>query len=244
MIMEKLTIRSYINNKSFDDKKKKEYIDRYRAISPKIHLKWFRMTDTQHLVMHFKIPSEKSKTLMYDTLIEFCTTSTTPYTLKNSDIKVFSNCPSYVFMNARFASMNGLSIKWAEPLFSKETLQPPTEDSGKELPKDIRIERGLFFAIYHISQLTDIELMAYSQKAYKIPNGDAITAFIRNQDWVMEKRGKVGAEFKFDSLYKKFGIEKKKDSTTYVKKANKIPSTKKVAFAGKTVGKISKIKKI
>lgn len=242
--MEKLTLKSYINDKSFDQKKKNEYIARYKAISPKIHLKWFRMTDTQHLVMHFKIPSEKSKTLMYDTLIEFCTPSTVPYTLKNCDIKVFSNCPSYVFMNARFASMNGLSIKWAEPLFSKETLKPPEEDSTKELPKNIRIERGLFFALYHVNQLTDIELMAYSQKAYKVPNGDTITAFIKNQDWVMEKRGKVGAEFKFDKLYKKFGIERKNDNSTYVKKANKIPTTKKVSFAGKTTGKVAKIKKI
>lgn len=242
--MEKLTIRSYINNNTFDQKKKKEYIDRYNAISSKIHFKWFKMSDSQHLVMHFKIPSEKSKTLMYDTLIEFCTSTNTPYSLKNCDIKVFSNCPSYVFMNARFASMNNLSIKWAESLFSKETLKPPEENSTKELPKEIRIERGLFFAIYHVNQLNDIELMACAQKAYKVPNGETITTFIRNQDWVMEKRGKVGAEFKFDNLYKKFGIQKKKDSSTYVKKANKIPTTNKVAFAGKPTGKVSKIKKI
>ena len=95
-----------------------------------------------------------------------------------------------------------------------------------------------------MNQLNDIELMACAQKAYKVPNGETITTFIRNQDWVMEKRGKVGAEFKFDNLYKKFGIQKKKDSSTYVKKANKIPTTNKVAFAGKPTGKVSKIKKI
>lgn len=181
---------------------------------------------------------------MYDTLIEFCTSSITPYSLKNCDIKVFSNCPSYVFMNARFASMNGLSIIWAEPLFNKETLKVPDQNDDKtKLPTDIRIERGLFFALYHVSKLTDIELMAFAQKAYKVPNGNTITMFIRNQDWVMEKRGKVGAEFKFDKLYQKMGMSTnntKNNDSKYVKKVNSISKAGK----GLRTSRTSRTKKI
>lgn len=241
--MIKLSIREYLK-KPFDSQKKTEYINRYNSIKYHISIKWFKLTSNNHLVMHFKIPSEKSTKIMYDTLIEFCTTSNTPYTLKNCDIKVFSNCPSYVFMNARFASLNSLSIIWAEPLYSKDTLKLPSEEElkTKPLPIDIKIEKGLFFAIYHVSKLSDIELMAYTQKAFKINSGEMITAFIRNQDWVMEKRGKVGAEFTFDKLYKQLGITKQKETmdSKYVKKTNSVFKSGKIP----KVGKSAKTKKI
>ena len=241
--MAKLTIREYLN-KNFDSNKKQEYISRYNAIKSSIHIKWFKLADNGHLIMHFKVPSEKSKNIMYDTLIEFCTNSNTPYALNNCDIKVFSNCPSYVFMNARFASINSLSIKWAEPLFSKDTLKlpDPKELESKPLPTDIRIEKGLFFPIYHISKMSNIELMAYTQKAPKISNGEMITAFIRNQDWVMEKRGKVGAEFKFDKLFKQMGISKQKESkdSKYVKKTNSVYKNGKIPKITRT-GRTKKI---
>ena len=100
-----------------------------------------------------------------------------------------------------------MDIDWANGLFSKETLAPPPEDKAESVPTEIRIERGLYFPMYHLKQLSDIEIMNNAKSAKTIPNGKMLAVFIRDSDWVMEKRGQYGTIKK---------IEKNISKTEYI----------------------------
>ena len=243
--MAQLTLREYFKIVSSNNKFT-EYTGRYHSIKGNVVVKWFKLKDCGHMVLHYKIPSEKRKNLMYDTLIEFCTDRLTDNALRNAPIRVFSNCPSYVFMNARFADMNGFSIPWANPLFNKETLERPSEEDQAKLPTEIRIERGLFFPLFHAKNMSAIQVMDCATNALPIKNGEELTKFIKSQDWVLEKRGQAPDMKRMADILEKFNpfSKKKKDkdgestaSSPYVKKVTK---TGRVAKT-KSVSKIKSI---
>ena len=237
----RLTIGEYMKIADANKAKYKEYEKRYEEIKNKIDVKWYKLQDSKHIVMHFKIPSEKSK-LMYDTLIEFYTAFTDANSLKRAEIKVFSNCPSWVYMNARVAKNLNMDIDWANDLFNKETLKPPEE--GKEDATQIRLEKALAFAIIHIKRMDDITLMSKAKGAFPMRNGSALAKFIRNADWIMEKRGQAKSEQDFMKLLQKFSPVKVTQaqtkragmSTSKTTKTTKISSTKT-----KSVAKTKKI---
>lgn len=237
----RLSVSEYIKLLNTKKDKYREYESRYNEIKNKIVVRWYKLGDSKHLVMHFKIPSEKTK-LMYDTLIEFVTEYTDASTLKRCEIKVFSNCPSWVFMNARFAKDNNMDISWANDLFGKETLQPPKED---EKPKtELSIEKSAAFAIIHLKQMSDINLMAKAKSAMHIKNGETLSNFIRNSDWIMEKRGQYKSEQEFKKLLEKFSPVKV--SQTQTKRAGMstsktIKTTKVSSLKTKSVTKTKKI---
>lgn len=237
----RLSIPEYNKIADMNKDKYKEYERRYEDIKNKVHIRWYKLLDNKHLVMHFKIPSEKSK-LMYDTLIEFYTTYTDANALKRCEIKVFSNCPSWVFMNARVAMEKHMDISWANELFNKETLKPPEE--GKETPTEIRLEKGLAFAIIHIKRMDNVELMAKAKTAMVIPNGKTLSSFIRNSDWVMEKRGQYKSEQDFKKLLEKFSPVKVSQAQTKragMSTSKTIKTTKVASTKTKSVAKTKKI---
>lgn len=240
---QRLTIKNYFAMTRLSNKEN-EYINRYNVIRDKVVVKWYRLKSNSHLVMHFKVPSEKTPKLMYDTLVEFYTTTNTAYSIRNAEIKVFSNCPSYVFMNARVAKNKNMDIDWANGLFNKETLAPPPEDKADKVPTDLRIERGLFFPLYHIKKMSDIDIMAKATGAHKIHDGKALALFIRDSDWVMEKRGQYETVKKMEDKIAKLNPFNKKEKSAPKNTVSKTKIIAKTKSAGAKAKKISNIKKI
>lgn len=240
-MVNRLSVPEY--NKIIDTNrtKYKDYEKRYEEIKNKIVVRWYKLHDSKHLVMHFKIPSEKTK-LMYDTLIEFYTTYTDANSLKRAEIKVFSNCPSWVYMNARVANNLHMDISWANDLFNKETLKPPEE--GKEVPDKIRLEKGLAFAIIHLKKMDDVTLMSKSRTAMPIHNGETLAKFIRNSDWIMEKRGQYKSDQDFRKLLEKFSpvrISQAQTKRAGMSTSKTIKTTKVSSTKTKSVAKTKKI---
>ena len=237
----RLSISEYMKLANDNKDKLNEYEKRYEEIKNKIVVRWYKLNNSKHLVMHFKIPSEKSK-LMYDTLIEFYTEFTDANSIRRSEIKVFSNCPSWVYMNARVAHKLSMDIDWAIDLFNKETLKPPEE--GKEDPDKIRIEKGLAFAIIHLKKMNDVTLMAKSKGAMHIHNGETLARFIRNSDWVMETRGQAKSEQDFRKLLEKFSPVKISQAQTKragMSTSKTIKTTRVASTKTKSVAKTKKI---
>lgn len=237
----RLSIPEYNKLINANKDKYKEYESRYNEIRKRITVRWYKLLNSKHIVMHFKIPSEKSK-LMYDTLIEFYTNFTDANSLRRCEIKVFSNCPSWVYMNARIANKNNMDIDWAISLFNKEALKPPEE--GKEVADNIRLEKGLCFAMIHLKEMNDVTLMSKAKTAMPIRNGEDLSKFIRNSDWVMEKRGQYKSEQDFRKLLEKFSPVKISNAQT--KRAgistSKTTTTTKVSSSRtKSVAKTKKI---
>ena len=243
--MNQLTLREYFKIVS-NHNKFTEYTGRYHSIKGTVIVKWFKLKDCGHMVLHYKIPSEKRKNLMYDTLIEFCTPRLTDNALRNAPIRVFSNCPSYVFMNARFADMNGFAIPWANPLFNKETLERPSEEDQAKLPTEIRIERGLFFPLFHAKNMSAIQVMDCATKALSIKNGEELTKFIKSQDWVLEKRGQAADMKRMGDILDKFNPFSKNKKSKEENDTASSPYVKKITKTGKVAKtkSVSKIKSI
>lgn len=237
----RLSVPEYTKICNANKNKYQEYERRYNEIKNKIVVRWYKLLDSKHLVMHFKIPSEKSK-LMYDTLIEFYTTYTDANSIKRCEIKVFSNCPSWVYMNARVAHTKNMDIDWANDLFNKETLKPPEE--GKEDPDNIRLEKALTFAMIHLKNMSDLTLMTKAKSAMHIPNGNTLAKFIRNSDWVMEKRGQAKSEQDFKKLLEKFSpvkVSQAQTKRTGMSTSKTIKTTKVASIKTKSVAKTKKI---
>lgn len=237
----RLSVSEYMKIADANRPKFKEYEKRYEEIKNKIEVRWYRLQDSKHTVMHFKIPSEKSR-LMYDTLIEFYTTYTDANSIKRAEIKVFSNCPSWVYMNARTAKNLNMDIDWANDLFNKETLKPPEE--GKAEATEIRLEKALAFAIIHLKKMDDVVLMSKAKSAFPIHNGNTLSKFIRTSDWIMEKRGQAKSEQDFRKLLDKFSPVKVSQAQTKragMSTSKTIKTTKVASTKTKSVSKTKKI---
>lgn len=237
----RLTLAEYNRLMDSDKNKSADYKKRYDDVRKKIQVRWYKLQDSKHVVMHFKIPSEKSK-LMYDTLIEFYTEYTDANSLRRCEMKVFSNCPSWVFMNARVAHEKNMDISWANSLFNKDTLKPPEEN--KETPDNIRLEKGLCFAIIHLKEMNNITLMTKAKNAMPIRNGEDLSKFIRNSDWVMEKRGQYKSDDEFKKLLQKFSPIKISNAQTKragLSTSKTITTTKTTSSKTKSVSKIKSI---
>lgn len=241
-----MTINQYLKMAK-DAGKLDDYTKRYNEISRKANVIWYKLLDTGHFVLHFKIPSEKKKFVMYDTLIEFETSNINALAIKRANIKVFSNCPSYVFMNAKWANENGLAVQWSNDLFNKQTLDPVyTEEeqaarAKKEPQTSLKIERGLFFPILHVSKMTNTILTTSATTAIPIPSGALLTKFIKSADWVLEKRGQQSSLEKLQQAMKQFDPFKKSKSAKPKDAAS--PYVKSISKTGK-IGSVKKTKKI
>ena len=240
--MDKLTLNSYLRKVEASDSTKDKYRKRFAEVEKKIISRWYQIQSTDRICVHVKIPSEKTN-LMYDVLIEFpFNISSGSYRdFRNSEIKVFSNCPSFVFMNARVFERKHFLLSWAKDLYNKDTLAPPPEDKKEEeLNKDVVYEKSLYFAALHLDKLNPVEMLTLLTDATKMPNPDSIIKYIRNTDWAMERRGQL---YKREREKKDF--KKKVQSITNggIKSVSKIQHTKGIGRSNK-VGKKTKSKKI
>ena len=191
--MNKLSLNLYLQKVEADADTKDKYRKRFEEVQGKILSRWYFVKATKRIVVQIKIPSEKAN-LMYDVLIEFpFGKSDGSYkNFRNSEIRVFSNCPSFVYMNARVFERKGFLITWAKDLYNKETLAPPPDDKKEEeLQKDVRYEKSLYFAALYLDKFNAIQILTFLNNADAMPNNENIVRFIKTSDWAMEKRGKA-----------------------------------------------------
>lgn len=177
--------------------KRSEYDTRYASIVGQITAKWFSYNG--HVVCHIRIPSEKTAKVSYDVLLEF--TVNANVTLKefvNSNITVFSNCPSFIFSNAKFCYEHGMGINWARSLMNQATLEAKKEEPGNKADKEpqtaLKCEKSMYFAMKYLIGLNAIELFTALNGASKVHSTNTILAHIRNADKTMDKRQKAASK--------------------------------------------------
>ena len=117
--MNEFTLKNYLNNPEADAKLLSSYKKRYSAIKAKITSKWFIDKNTNQIVVVIKIPSEKTNNFYYDVIFEFKGSSPndTSRKFKTLPIRVYSNCPSFVYSNVTFFKQKGWLIDWATSLY-------------------------------------------------------------------------------------------------------------------------------
>lgn len=228
--MDKLTLSIYLRKVEADQKTKDTYRQRYKEVRDKIVSRWFSITSLNHMVVYLKIPSEKVN-VNYDVLIEFPfgKNSGTYRGFRNSNIKVYSNCPSFVYINARVFDRKGFLIPWTKQLYDAKTLEPPPKDKmEEELKKDVKYEKSLYFAALYLDELNAIQVLTEINESVQIPTPSSIYNFMKSPEQVLRSRNR-----KEEKAKKKEQVARKKQTTASKDKPNT-----------KAVGKVSSIKSV
>lgn len=136
-----MTLEEYIknpmgkNNAVFSQKDmyRDLYTKKFDAViareAGRINYRLYKDNDKRYL-MHLKIPSEVVSKFYYDVVLEFTTTDAAiaaQNSLKNYEVKFFSNDPAFVFTHAYSFAQNKLFIEDLKPKMSKKALNDKAE---------------------------------------------------------------------------------------------------------------------
>lgn len=239
--MDKLSLYQYLKKVEVDSSTKLKYRKRYEEVQGKITSRWYYVNSIDHIVVHILIPSEKVN-VNYDVLVEFPfgKNSATYKNFRNSSIKVYSNCPSFVYMNARLFDQRGYLIPWTKVLYDKatfETKEPKEGESPKEY--DVRYEKSLYFAALYLDAFNAVQILTYMREAVKIPRVDAILQYLRSPDKAMFDRVVQGEK---DKRKKQF-VKQIKGDLGRIVNAKAVTNVSKVSRTG-SASKVSSSKKI
>lgn len=192
--MDKLTLNEYIKVVNSDAKNKKTYLSRYESVKGRITSEWYRLKDTNDVVVVLTIPSEKAKYVKYNVILEFVSSSTkeTAKNLMKSDMKVFSNCPSFVFMNAKLFEEKGFLLSWAKELYDpkvfEDTEEAKVDTTTPATPKDVRCEKSLYYAALFIKSMSPITILSFLSRARVVKDTKSILRNIKDSNKVLERR--------------------------------------------------------
>ena len=247
--MEKFNINKYISDTK-TDKNISDYNQRYEQIKTNIKSSWFSVKDSGHLVVKFNIPSEKAGSVAYDVIVEFNVGSDATYKeFKTTQLRVFSNCPSFIFMNAYFCKMNDLLIDWAIPLYKdpnafNSPAKDPKDTNAKPEQTKIKCEKSLYFAFKLLSSLNPIQMYLNASQSTKLPNSKILLHHLQGTEEVNFKRS--------DSITKeKVKVEKAKNNEIAsierkmkLKSIFNIKHSESVGSVKSNNNKVSSIKKV
>ena len=71
-----MTLNEYLKAVNSDVKNKQKYLSRYESIKSQITSQWYKLKDTNNVVVVLSIPSEKAKNVKYNVILEFESAST------------------------------------------------------------------------------------------------------------------------------------------------------------------------
>ena len=121
----------------------------YSVLQHAISVTWYSL-GKEYLIAHVKVPSHSIENLFYDVLIEI-DINTIPdnvSVINNGNVRVFSNCPSFVFTFANVFNKNGDFIDWARSKYPKEIMKKDPE--VRNPANVVSYERSLYLAFKYI----------------------------------------------------------------------------------------------
>ena len=192
--MDRMTLNEYLKAVNSDVKNKQKYLSRYESIKSQITSQWYKLKDTNNVVVVLSIPSEKAKNVKYNVILEFESASTneTARNLMMSDMKVFSNCPSFVFMNAKLFEEKGFLLSWAKELYDPrvfaDTEEAKIDTTAPATSKDVRCEKSLYYAALYIKSLSPITILSYLSRAWVVKDTKTLLWNIKDSNKVLERR--------------------------------------------------------
>lgn len=137
-------------------------------------------------ILHVVVPSKKKPNISYDVLFEVHLNDipSTEVTIENSSIKVFSNCPSFIFTYAHAFEEKGLTIKWLENKYRSEVRKNLAV--VKNASNVIGLERSLYLACLYLRRLHYTDVGTIKTIGNKVGSVSQIALQVRSQDQVMQ----------------------------------------------------------
>ena len=229
--MDEFTLSNYLNNPEANAKALANYKKRYSTIRGKITSRWYINNSTKTIIAVIKIPSEKTKNVYYDVIFEFkgSNPGDTSRKLKMLPIRVFSNCPSFVYADANYFKQKGWLIDWAMSLYDPKAFpeEEKKDDTIKDAkPASFKYEKSLYYACLYISGLNAITVLKSINSAMTVVSTKQILMHIKDTNTAMTRRQtKVKTEKTIDKAAK--DIQKASKGILKVPSVGKIKSVKK-----------------
>ena len=208
-------------------------------------------TDKDRYLIHFKIPSEVVPNFYYDTVVEFVPNGpkSMATTIKDYDVKFYSNDPSFVYTFAHAFIKNDIFIRDLLPRMSKEAVKKVATE--KNPSNEVGYVKSIYFAyilMVRNSLFDKLKFKAFGQKY----NRKRLLENITHAEEKIESRKKAEADLNKGKREKnKHDKEiREKDRKTLmgdnvVTHTPTISKTKVVGSVSRTntVGKVNKIKR-
>jgi len=208
-------------------------------------------TDKDRYLIHFKIPSEVVPNFYYDTVVEFVPNGpkSMATTIKDYDVKFYSNDPSFVYTFAHAFIKNDIFIRDLLPRMSKEAVRKVATE--KNPSNEVGYVKSIYFAyilMVRNSLFDKLKFKAFGQKY----NRKRLLENITHAEEKIESRKKAEADLNKGKREKnKHDKEiREKDRKTLmgdnvVTHTPTISKTKVVGSVSRTntVGKVNKIKR-
>jgi len=195
-----------------------------------IEFKTYEDKETGAILFHFKIPSQKKfinvRKLYYDIVLQFYPRDKKEISIYNCEMKIFSNCPSFVFTYSYVANELGILVSFLKDKLGAKSLE--IEPSEKNPSKDMGYEKSIFFAILYLRK---IALFRISQiKTLAVP---------LNIEKLRKEISDFDTKLKEYEYYIKHYLIKKRN-----KKTSQITTSKGITYKGVKKAKTAKIKKV
>lgn len=195
---------------------------------------------------YIKVPSEVIKDFYYDVIIEFSEPKdkVSDRTLKDYDIKFYSNDPAFVFTFAHAFIKNGIFIDTLKDKMSKEAVKKNADE--KNPTNQVGYVKSLYFAFLIMKQRNLFNKLLYIEKF----DEKRIKSMVMNADQKIALRQQAQTDLsvkrkkdKNDLKQKQSRQNVKADEVPISHSVNKIVHTKKVGQI-KTTNTIKKTKTV
>jgi hypothetical protein len=217
--------------------------NQFELIKDRIKYIWYDRGNSY--ICHIMIPSKSLTELKYDVILDFDKSSLTnnDTSINNAIMKVFSNCPSFVFTYAyAFNKQNGL-CDWLKNKYNKKVLdKEPVERNRYNI---ISYEKSIYLACKFILSNSNNKLVNIKNKAIPLTNYFHISNLIATDEQILERYKILKVKEKEEKEKKNPPssntiIKKPKVTTSNSKISNVVKKTKTTAVT-KTTKKVRKI---
>ena len=152
---------------------------------------------------HIKVPSEVVPKFYYDVVIKFSTTDNAvrgENTLKNYDVRFFSNDPAFVFTFAYVFRKNDMFVEELKERASKRSLKEfPKEKNAFGIPGYVK---SIYFAWLYINRKNLLSKTLYDQYG-KPYNRKELVASVGDTDEKIAQRQELGEEVRKKEAFEK-----------------------------------------
>ena len=142
-----MTIRDYLEDeKTTEEREKLNKV--YASIANNVKFRLYRYRD--FAIFHVTVPSSKPGDVSYDVVIEVKTSAlhASAATIEDLPIRVFSNCPSFVFGHAYRYNQKKVFIDWLADKYDASTLEKDPDEAKSS--KYSYLERSVYLALLYI----------------------------------------------------------------------------------------------
>jgi len=239
----KMTMKQYLQNPAGKGSSiipnsaatKQKYLEEFNLLKENIVANWVKQGDI--LICHLKIPSAKNSRILYDVVYEFDTKDQVDFDGRNIDgvnVRMFSNCPSFLFTYAYVFYQNELGIKWLKSKLQSQFLKKPA--SQRNNYGIISYEKSIYIGFLYI-RYTNMNLTSLKASIPPAKRLNDIKNDVKTSNDIMAHYAEIKAEEKAAKEEAKSSPVIQKTSIPKQPKPTKKPTggikTKSTHFTGK-----------